>query len=993
MPRRPGRDIVAAMLRSTATPTRRLLALLTCAVALAAVLAAPADAAFSGSNGKLAWVDGGQLWVDDPYDDTGPQALTTAAETQNERVSAPASPPAWSPDGTKIAFTDAIPDTSPYKPHTAVFTINADGTGRTKVTSPYPAVVPCDECQNGEQTWDLAPNWTPDGRIAFIRMVAADEEAGHRSQVGTSLWLAGQGSALIHINPANDELLRSFVWPKDSLQAYGVVATARGFELRSLPANTTIARASGITDLDASPDGQRLAYREIGPGGITIRVVARNGGPIHSFDPGITNGTKMRFTPDGNGLLLNGCSKDREHRQHCGWFTHRLPDPDGDVRDTDPVDVPYLDGNPAVGDTVDIPGGRSMVDIQSQDLPVIYAPGFLGSEITCGGDKVWMPLLPPINVLPMRLAANGRDEAACPGAGPTGRPVDSFVGADVYGHADEWLERIDPKGGFATFGWDWRKAPQDSLTRLDERISQLLDNDLPKRQGATRVTLAGHSYGGLLIRTYLDTPAYAKRVARVLTVGSPWWGAPKPVMPLAFGVESPGFSALDLFIDNEDMRTFMQTIPGAYHLLPSDSYGPWLTRDGAKQGQEGVDALLWQVGASRAHFATARQHHRENIDGFYDDGGKIDVRAVVGIGLMTVQGVKMTTDPENANLADVTLEYGHGDITVPIRSATQGPMGTQTPMGDPIHIQQQCRVEHMDQTKDEVLQHAYDAFLVDGTRPRKLPRPSCPAKGVETTIHEDLELGSGAVDPRGRTARAAAATPSLAYAERSGAVDVIRLPGKTVVVSDDSRPGAYTFTARGSRLEITDLEGEDRGTARVYGPVTGEVAVTTAGGAPTVTVDGAEIAPVGGDTDTPAPAPAPAPGGGQAPAPAPAGGGAAPGGSTNTGAAPAPRALSAGLTAGRVLRVDRRGRARVRVTAGAAARGTLTVRDTRGRKLGTATVRLKRAGKTTITVRLSAAARKRLRGGRRVKARLTLALRSGDGRRATVRRTATLRQR
>lgn len=979
MPRRRSDAIVAAMLRSTAT----------CFLLAAALLALPAaaNAAFSGSNGKLAWVDDGQLWVDDPYDDTGPEPLTSAAETQNERPSAPASPPAWSPDGTKIAFTDAIPDTSPYKPHTAVFTINADGTGRTQVTRPYPAVVPCDDCENGEQTWDLAPHWTPDGRVAFIRMVAADDAATHRSQVGTSLWIAGQGAPLAHLHPDNDELLRSFVWPEGSTQAYGIVATRRGFELRSLPANTPIARELGMTDLDASPDGKRLVYRAVGPGGTRIQVVERDGGPAHSFDPGVTGGTQVRFAPDGNGLLLNGCAKDRKQRQHCGWYTHRLPDPERDVRPDDPVAVPYLDGNPAAGDTVDIPGGRSMIDVQSQDLPVIYAPGFLGSEIQCGGQNVWMPAAPPIRLAPIAMSPDGQREAACPTAGPTGRPVDSFAGSDVYGHAEDWLRDIDPAGGFTVFGWDWRKAPQDSLGRLDAEVTRLLENDLPKRQGARRVAMAGHSYGGLLIRTYVDDPARAKRVARVLTVGSPWWGAPKPLMPLAFGVETPGFSALDLFIGNDDMRRFMRTIPGAYHLLPSDNYGGWLTRKGAMQDQDGVAALLWQVGASPNLFAAARRNHRDVIDGFFDDEGRIDVRAVVGVGLMTVEGVDVSPadDPMEA---DVALRYGSGDITVPVRSASQGPEGTQTPLGDPIHIQHQCQVEHMDQTKDEVLQEAYGEFLKDGRRPRKMPARPCKAEGKELKIYEDLPLG--APDSARRQVAtagtdAAGAPLSLADAERQGLADVMPLPGgQTFAVTNAARPVELTFRANGTRFEITDLSGSERGATRTYGPVTGNVVVGTGAEAPIVTVDGRAVLPEGTGA-TPAGPPAdtagPLPGGGAASRPA-------------YGTPPRSAVkLAARLAVPRVLRVDRRGRVRVVLTAGATARGTLTVRDARGRRLGAARVKVAKAGRAAVTVTLSRAARARLRAGHRVPARLTLDLRSGDGRRASLTRTTRLRAR
>src|SRR4029079_17185551 len=62
--------------------------------------------------------------------------------------------PAWSPDGTKIAFESFCPD---------VYTMNADGTGLTRLTFTGRCDDPSGNIYSG------APTWSPDGsEIAFV---------------------------------------------------------------------------------------------------------------------------------------------------------------------------------------------------------------------------------------------------------------------------------------------------------------------------------------------------------------------------------------------------------------------------------------------------------------------------------------------------------------------------------------------------------------------------------------------------------------------------------------------------------------------------------------------------------------------------------------------------------------------------------------------------------------------------------------------------------
>jgi pimeloyl-ACP methyl ester carboxylesterase len=814
---------------------------------LVLIPAATASASFDGSTGKVAYVDADDgLYIDDPFDDQpaqGPLATVASNDLQSKAMTMP-SPPAWSPDGTLLAYSAPVDDSYGMK-HSAIFVMKADGSGARQVSHPF-ALEPdtcVGQCDNAHASYDHSPVWTPDGKIAYIRMVYSGDESQRVSERGTSVRIvdpAGGGdSQRYYLEPRAHGVILSFVWPKSSIHPFAILGDRpdKTYSIRNLGTNTDIVSAMGILDLDASPVGQTLAYATI-VGGYKVHVIDFAGRELESFATGLEH-PSLRFTPDGNAIARTGCARDREQRLHCGIVTHRLDDPDGDVREDDPLVTPFLDMQAHIR-LAAWPGRRGNFDIQSQDLPIILIPGFLGSEIECDGEDVWMPTLPPISMRAMALSADGRTNQTCLSAGTTGKPVGKFLLSDVYDHLDKWLEKLDPPAGGATFGWDWRRAPAESLDKLEAKIDELLDaSELAKAQGAKRVTLAGHSYGGVLMRLFIDDEARSRKVARMLNVGVPMWGSIKPFFPLVFGIEGIGASALDAFVENEDLKDTMRNFPGAYHLLAGDNFGQWLTVDGQMHDQTGVKGYLQSVGGNGVLFEDARKTHADHIDGWLDYDGRIDVRTVVGVGLLTTHKVDVVTDPSEGD-ADVEVRLGDGDITVPAFSARQRMPGGQM-MGDPIHIQERCDIQHMDQTKDTVVQHAYTQFLLFGRRPRKLPEPECDLSGDFVQFSKDLPIPPPVLD-EGFAAADAAMT--LGQAQWEGKADVIDLPGGTAVVTNDSAPVALKVAAEGLTMTVTDVDATGRGRRVTYGPLTGDLVVAPgAGDVPAVSVDGKPVAP------------------------------------------------------------------------------------------------------------------------------------------------------
>jgi pimeloyl-ACP methyl ester carboxylesterase len=125
--------------------------------------------------------------------------------------------------------------------------------------------------------------------------------------------------------------------------------------------------------------------------------------------------------------------------------------------------------------------------------------------------------------------------------------------------------QIDNEPNLFTFPYDWRRSNVTAVAQLKEYV-EVVKRFHPE---AEQVDILAHSMGGLVSRRFiLDNPG---AVNRLITLGSPWLGAPKAINALETG-DFLDFIQHLLVIKKSTLKELAEFFHGPQELVPSPAY-------------------------------------------------------------------------------------------------------------------------------------------------------------------------------------------------------------------------------------------------------------------------------------------------------------------------------------------------------------------------------------------------------------------------------------
>lgn len=211
---------------------------------------------------------------------------------------------------------------------------------------------------------------------------------------------------------------------------------------------------------------------------------------------------------------------------------------------------------------------------------IFFLPGIKASKLFMEKnekeDTIWLPTVGSDDVENLALDVEGKSKENV----YTNTVMESTFGGDIYKtffeNLTQWKEE-EIIGDFNIFAYDWRKNVEDIAkngnSSSQEDIKQMVGaiQTLSQSSFTKKVTIVAHSNGGLLAKALiqeLERLQQAHLIEKFILVGSPQIGTPLSVLSLFYGYEE----FIPFLLSPSDARDLARNMPGAYGLLPSQTY-------------------------------------------------------------------------------------------------------------------------------------------------------------------------------------------------------------------------------------------------------------------------------------------------------------------------------------------------------------------------------------------------------------------------------------
>ena len=264
-----------------------------------------------------------------------------------------------------------------------------------------------------------------------------------------------------------------------------------------------------------------------------------------------------------------------------------------------------------------VAGGTVTVTSADAKYPIVFLPGVMGTllrnDVQSGGGcdanrggRIWIEWEKLGALQPLYLNDQGDGPVdGCDVIQPDGR-MNTRLTIPVFGERDvkpyeQFIEQAT-LAGFPVLnypGYDWRLSLTDAVAKLDTFIDANVG-------AGGKVFLVAHSMGGLLARAYVADATRANKIAGVVTVGTPYLGAPELAKAVASG--KPG-TPVDFRLNSDQIRILARSAPGIQQLLPSAAYFTGLTA-GYYQPVTGATLDTYQ---KTADYFVQQNYVRDNV--------------------------------------------------------------------------------------------------------------------------------------------------------------------------------------------------------------------------------------------------------------------------------------------------------------------------------------------------------------------------------------------